>query len=93
MSYSFDSVKKPALERITGHYGIPELTYLYHQDAVHRVICGTNPTDVFEVKTGVKQGCLLSPRFFTFCIDCIMTETIKSKRTIISWTISEMLKI
>ena len=45
-------------------------------------------TEEFELKTGVKQGCLL----FTFCIDWIMSETVKNKKRGITWMMTEMLE-
>lgn len=79
---------RPALESSISHYGAQDklisIIKMLYTDLNARVIWGTNLTDEFKVKTGVKQECLLFPLLFTFCIDWIMKETIKSKRIEIS---------
>ncbi len=45
----------------------------------------------FNVKTGIKQGCLPSPFLFLLAIHWIMMETTKGKRNGIQWTMWEQL--
>ena len=40
-----------------------------------KVICGQNLTEEFDIKTGVKQGCILSPFLFCLAIDWNMKRT------------------
>ena len=40
----------------------------------------------------MKQGCLLSPLFFTLCIDLVLTETTSDRKRGIIWTMTEMLE-
>lgn len=90
---AFDSVNRLALKRNLSHYGIPcKLIFIIKnlfRDLSAKTSCGKNLTDEFKLKTGMKQGCLLPPLFFTICTDWIMREAIKSKGTEISWIISE----
>ena len=51
-----------------------------------RVIHAGQLTDSFMVKTGVRQGCLLSPFLFLLAIDWIMKTTTKNRRNGIQWT-------
>ena len=91
-----DSVNRPALWKILRHYGIPEkmtniIKLLYH-DFNAKVICGSNLTDEFPIKTGVKQGCILSPLLFSLCIDWLMKEATGNNKRGISWTFSNTLE-
>ncbi|VDO89102.1 unnamed protein product [Schistosoma curassoni] len=51
-----------------------------------KIVHGGQLTKSFEVKTGIRQGCLLSPLLFLLVIDWIMkTSTSKGKHGI-QWT-------
>ena len=57
-----------------------------YEDMVCRVVHAGQLTDSFMVKTGVRQGCLLSPFLFLLAIDWIMKTTTKNRRNRIQWT-------
>ena len=52
-----------------------------------RVVNEGQLTERFEVKTGVRQGCLLSPALFILAIDWIMRAVTNQKRNGILWTL------
>ena len=56
-----------------------------------KVICGQNLTEEFDIKTGVKQGCILSPFLFCLAIDWIMKTTDIGVKSGIIWTFTESL--
>ena len=93
---AFDSIHRPALWEILSHYGIPNkiisIIKMLYRDFQARVICGMELTDSFPIKTGVKQGCMLSPLLFTFCIDWLMKQTTKHASRGISWTFQKSLE-
>ena len=55
------------------------------------VICGQNLTEEFDIKNGVKQGCILSPFLFCLAIDWIMKRTDIGVTGGIIWTFTESL--
>jgi hypothetical protein len=48
-------------------------------------------TESFDIKTWVKQGCLLSPFLFLLAIDYIMRESTEGKWNGIQWTMWQQL--
>ena len=93
---AFDTVNRPALWRVLANYGLPEkiirLIRMLYIDFSAKVICGTTLTEDFGIKTGVKQGCLLSPLLFIMCNDWLMKESTKDISTGIQWTFTESLE-
>ena len=51
-----------------------------------RVIHAGQLTDSFMVKTGVRQGCLLSLFCFLLAVDWVMKKTTENIRNGIQWT-------
>jgi len=49
-------------------------------------------TKKFSIKTGVRQGCLLSSFLFLLAIDWAMKETISDSRNGIQWTLVDQLE-
>ena len=72
------------------HYGIPEklvnLVQASYEGTTSRVVHDGQVSDGFEVTTGVRQGCLLSPFLFNLAIDWIMKETTRGRQNGIQWT-------
>ena len=56
-----------------------------------RVIHEGQLTESFEIRTGVRQGCLLSPFLFLLAIDWIMKST-TDNRGGIQWTLVKQLE-
>ena len=56
-----------------------------------KVICGQHLTEEFDIKTGAKQGCILSPFLFCLAIDWIMKKTDIGGKSGIIWTFTESL--
>ncbi|KAH9584422.1 hypothetical protein MS3_00006030, partial [Schistosoma haematobium] len=84
---AFDSVDRTTLWKLLRHYGVPQKIVNIIQnsyDGLHcNIVHGGQLTKSFEVKTGVRQGCLLSPFLFLLVIDWIIkTSTSEGKRGI-----------
>nr|KAG5702955.1 hypothetical protein BaRGS_034728 [Batillaria attramentaria] len=88
---AFDSVDRETLWKLLRHYGVPiklvNLIKNSYDGMTCRIIHGGQLTDSFHVKTGVRQGCLLSPFLFLLAIDWIMKTSTAQRRTGIQWTL------
>nr|KAG5714060.1 hypothetical protein BaRGS_020388 [Batillaria attramentaria] len=73
------------------HYGVPgkiiSLIQCTYQDMSCRIGHAGQLSESFEVKTGVRQGCLLSPFLFLLVIDWIMKTTTAGRKNGIQWTL------
>ena len=73
---AFDCVDHNKLRKILKEMGIPDhptclLRNLYAgQEATVRT--GHRTTDWFQIGKGVRQGCILSPCLFNFCVEYVM---------------------
>ena len=92
---AFDSLDREVLWQLMRHYGIPEKyisiiknTYTGMQS---KIIHEGQLTEPFEITTGVRQGCLLSPLLFLLAIDWIMRQATINRRNGIQWTLFEQL--
>lgn len=88
---AFDSVDRQTLWKLLRHYGVPEKITNIIRKSYERMTCrivhGRQLTDAFEVHTGVRQGCLLSPFLFLLAIDWVMKTSTDQKRNGIQWTL------
>ena len=68
-----DSLDREATWRILRHYGIPNkiinMLKVQYQGFTCQVLHGGTITEPIEVKTGVRQGCLLLPLLFPVVLD------------------------
>ena len=66
----FDSVHRESLWRLFRHYGISSkilnIIRMLYSNLKAKVICGPQLSENLSTKTGVKQGCILSPFLFNF---------------------------
>ena len=86
---AFDSVDRETLWKVLRHYGVPKKLVNMIKNSYEgmscRVIHEGQLTKNFEVMTGVRQGCLLSPFLFILVIDWVMKTATKEKRNGIQW--------
>ena len=89
---AFDSIHRESLWKILRHYGVPEklvrVIAMLYSDFKSQVICDSELTEAFNVSTGVKQGCILSPFLFILAMDWIMKNSTDGERTGIKWTMT-----
>ena len=89
------SLDRTVLLKLMSHYGIPKkyisLVKNTYEGMNCKVIHSGTISDSFQVKTGVRQGCVMSPFLFLLAVDWIMKETTANKRNGIQWTLMEHL--
>nr|KAG5711041.1 hypothetical protein BaRGS_013775 [Batillaria attramentaria] len=88
---AFDSLHRDTLWQLLRHYGIPpklsRLIQTSYEGMACQVVHQGKLSRRFDVKTGVRQGCLLSPFLFLLAIDWIMKTTTEGTRNGIQWTL------
>ena len=88
---AFDSVDRDTLWKLLRHYGMPvkivNLIKNTYEGTSCRVVHGGQLTNGFLVRTGVRQGCLLSPLLFLLTIDWIMKTATRERRNGMKWTL------
>ena len=89
---AFDSIHRESLWKILRHYGVPaklvRVIAMLFNDFKSQVICDSELTEAFNVSTGVKQGCILSPFLFILAMDWIMKNSTDGERRGIKWTMT-----
>ena len=93
---AFDSVDRETIWKLLNYYGIPEILISLikelYEEATCQVIHNGKLTEPFNIQTGVRQGCMLSPMIFLLVVDWVMTQTTKDKNTGIQWTFTQHLE-
>ena len=73
---AFDSIDRNAIWQIMEANGIPQkllsLIKSYYSNTRSKVRCYGSLTDAFDIGSGVRQGCPLSPMIFNYAIDFIL---------------------
>ena len=91
---AFDSVHRESLWRVMTHYGIPgkliRLTKLFFTGFTCKVQ-GCADEDFFEVTSGVRQGCVISPLLFILVTDFIMKRSGEGHTTGLRWNLTTKL--
>ncbi|VDP10883.1 unnamed protein product [Schistosoma margrebowiei] len=92
---AFDSVDWRRLWKLLQHHGVLEKTVISIRNSYDRIQCkvvhGGQLTDAFQVRTGVRQGCLLSPFLLLLVVDWVMkTSTFEVKHGT-QWTAKNQL--
>ncbi len=87
---AFDCVDREILWKLLRHYGIPDKIVTIIRNSYEglncKVVHGGQLTEAFQVRTGVRQGFLLSPVLFLLAIDWMMKTSIAQSRHGIQWT-------
>ncbi|VDO19666.1 unnamed protein product [Heligmosomoides polygyrus] len=86
---AFDSVHRESLWEILKLYGVPttfvEIFRSLYQNSMCCVKTTLGNTSYFEVTTGVRQGCVLSPLLFNVALDFVMRRTTAEVQEGIPW--------
>ena len=93
---AFDSVHHPSLWKILELYGLPAKVINIIKDMYKDNRCcvrhAGKHSDWFQVKTGVRQGCIISPLLFLVVIDWVMKKATSDKPRGIIWNVFSRLE-
>nr|VZH97719.1 unnamed protein product [Spirometra erinaceieuropaei] len=78
---AFDSVHRESLWRIKALDGVPAkiiaMIKAYYRSTTARVVVRNNLSQPFGIRSGVRQGCILSPILFNYAIDWILGRALR----------------
>ncbi|BHF85772.1 hypothetical protein SprV_1002894400 [Sparganum proliferum] len=78
---AFDSVHRESLWRIMALDGVPAkiiaMIKAYYRSTTARVLARNNLSQPFGIRSGVRQGCILSPILFNYAIDWILGRALR----------------
>ena len=75
---AFDSIHRDSLRRILRAYGIPLRIVQIIKNFYHNFTCSVGGSSLnIQVKTGVRQGCVVSAVLFNLVIDWVKRRTKK----------------
>ena len=93
---AFDSIDRTVLWKLLRHYGLPTkfvtLIKSMYEGFTGHVIFNGQVSEGFQIGTGVRQGCLLSPLLFLIAIDWTMKIFTEHHRTGIQWNLFSQLE-
>jgi len=93
---AFDSVYRPAMWQIMKAYGIPEgiidIVKCLYNNSRCAVRTEGELGEWFQIVTGVRQGCILSPLIFLLVIDWVMKKATRDTASGIEWLTDSKLK-
>ncbi|BHF84571.1 hypothetical protein SprV_0902772200 [Sparganum proliferum] len=78
---AFDSVHRESLWRIMALDGVPAkiiaMIKAYYRSTTARILVRNNLSQPFGIRSGVRQGCILSPILFNYAIDWILGRALR----------------
>ena len=84
---AFDSIHRESLWHILRYYGIPAKIVQLIKGFYDNFTCTVGNNNLsFQVKTGVRQGCVMSSLLFNLVIDWVMRRTTEGPQRGIRWT-------
>ena len=89
---AFDSIHRKSLWKILKAYGCPEklidIIKSCYTNFSCSVIHNNMLTEWFNIPSGARQRCIMSPKLFLVAIDWVMRRTVRNKRRGIRWTLT-----
>ncbi len=80
-AFAFDSVDRDSLWQIMAVDGVPpkllRLIKAYYSSTKMKVRASGSDSMPFEIRSGVRQGCALSPTLFNYIIDWILRQALQ----------------
>lgn len=91
---AFDSLHRQGLWTILKSYGIPEKIIQLIKAFYDNFKCtvDSDPDTSFLVKSGVRQGCVMSSLLFIIAVDWVMKSTMSNTNNGIRWTLTSNLE-